>query len=301
MLQTPVLLLIFNRPEQTMQVLEQLRFQRPLQLFIAADGPRIDRPGEAQLCQQTRQQVLAGIDWPCEIKTMFRMNNVGCGKAVSTAINWFFEQVPEGIILEDDCVPDPTFFSFCSAMLARYRKDDTVLHINGSNFQAGIQRGEASYYFSRYAHIWGWATWRRAWQYYDFSLQRYAHASREGLNQRLQQELQAIYEKRIDTWDIQWFMSVWFNEGRAVTPAVSLIRNIGYGKNATHTKRIPGWFRKIVYGSVPVITHPATTNISAAADLFTANTLFQSDGFTFTLKKIIRNNVLLYNLYKRIS
>ncbi|MGF6849123.1 hypothetical protein QFZ51_004358 [Chitinophaga sp. W3I9] len=300
MLQTPVLLLVFNRPEQTLFVFSQIRLLQPEQLFIAADGPRPDRPGEAALCEATRTAVLQGIDWPCKITTLFREHNLGCGKAVSSAIDWFFSQVEEGIILEDDCVPDPTFFSFCTAMLERYRLNNTVMHINGSNYQSGVTRGMASYYFSRYAHVWGWATWRRAWQHYDFSLHRYQHNSRSGLNTFLRAELQSIYDAQTDTWDIQWFMTVWFCKGWVITPNISLVRNIGYGKEATHTRSTPRWFRKIHYGAITDIIHPGENNIDEAADQYTINTLYNSGRLSIRLKKIVKNNRLLYSLYKRI-
>lgn len=301
MLHTPVLFLVFNRPEQTMQVFGQIRLQQPERLFIAADGPRQDRPEEAALCEATRTAVLNSIDWPCEVTTLFREHNLGCGKAVSSAISWFFSQVEEGIILEDDCVPDPTFFSFCTAMLIQHRENKTIMHINGGNYQAGIPRGNASYYYSRYAHIWGWASWRRAWQYYDFTLQRYKHASREGLNAFLQSELQAIYDNRVDTWDIQWFMTVWFNKGWVVTPNISLVKNIGYGKDATHTRVIPRWFKKIQYGAITDISHPNSNHINEEADRYTINTLYSPGRLYLRIKKIVKSNTFLHNLYKRIS
>ncbi len=283
-----------------MQVLEQIRQQRPQYFYIAADGPRGNRPGEAQQCAITREQVLKGIDWPCQVRTLFREENLGCGKAVSSAIDWFFSQVEEGIILEDDCIPAPGFFSFCTRLLEHYRHDTSVMHINGSNYQAGIQRGEASYYFSRYSHIWGWATWKRAWQRYDFTLLHYRNASREGMNEKLLQDVQAIYDHAIDTWDIQWFMTVWFNKGLAVTPNVCLVRNIGYGKDATHTRHMPGWFRKIVYGDLEQITHPAVKAINRAADDYTEETIFGGNKLLGKVKRIVKENKLLYHLYKRI-
>jgi hypothetical protein len=301
MLQTPILFLVFNRPEQSLQVFRQIRQQQPEYLFIGADGPRADKPGEGELCEATRRAILDGIDWPCKVHTLFQPYNLGCGKAVSMAIDWFFDQVEEGIILEDDCVPDPTFFSFCTALLAQYRHHDHILHINGSNCQPGIQRGTASYYFSRYAHVWGWASWRRAWKKYDFSLRSFQHFPRSGLNTFLQSELQAIYDATTDTWDIQWFMSIWFNKGWVITPNVSLVRNIGYGKEATHTRAAPAWFKKINYGNIPHIIHPEKEAIDEAADRYTIQTLYGTGSLSIKLKKIVKNNALLYNLYKRIS
>ncbi|MEN0052122.1 MAG: nucleotide-diphospho-sugar transferase [Mucilaginibacter sp.] len=301
MLHTPILLLVFNRPEQALLVLRQIKLQQPERLFIAADGPRHNRAGEAALCEATRTALLNDIDWPCKVETLFRPHNLGCGKAVSAAIDWFFRHVEEGIILEDDCVPDPSFFSFCTVMLAKYRLNQNIMHINGSNYQSGMLRGNASYYFSHYAHVWGWATWRRAWQYYDFTLYRYQHVSRQGLNNFLQLELQSIYKAQTDTWDIQWFMSVWFNKGWVITPNISLIKNIGYGKQATHTRSVPRWFNKIQYGKIEDIRHPDVDNIDEEADRYTINTLYSPGGLSTGIKKTVKNNTLLYNLYKRIS
>lgn len=285
----------------TMQVFEQIRLQQPEHLFIAADGPRFQQTGEAALCEATRVGVLNRIDWPCKVKTLFRSENLGCGKAVSGAINWFFDHVEEGIILEDDCVPHPTCFSFCTAMLAQYRCDEKIMHINAGNYQMGKKRGNASYYFSRYAHVWGWATWKRAWQRYDFTLKRYQHLPPTGLNAFLQSELRSIYEVRADAWDIQWFMTVWFNNGWVITPNVSLVKNIGYGKSATHTHSFPKWFKKIQYGEIERITHPKSNNIDEEADQFSANTLYKPGHLLLALKKIVKGNTLLYDMYKRIS
>lgn len=297
----PILFLVFNRPAPALVVFEQIRAQRPTHLYIAADGPRTHKPGEDDLCYETRNAILNGIDWPCEVHTLFRDENLGCGKAVSGAINWFFQQVEEGIILEDDCVPDPSFFSFCAQMLDLYRDNDDVYHINGSNFQMGNTRGDASYYGSRYAHIWGWASWRSAWQSYDFTMQQYAQHSRDGLNTMLQHELQRIYDNAVDTWDIQWFFSVWFNRGMCITPNKSLVTNIGYGKDATHTHQTPSWFRQIRYGSLPVITHPLSLTVDTAADRFTADTLYNSSVLVTKLKKMVKTNPILSRLYQLIS
>lgn len=301
MLQTPILLLVFNRPEPALQVLEQIRIQQPRQLFIAADGPRASHAGEAELCRKTREVLRERIDWPCEVRTLYRDVNLGCGKAVSGAIEWFFDHVEEGIILEDDCIPDPTFFHYCAYLLAYYRDHEQVMHIGGSNFQQGKVRGMGSYYFSRYSHVWGWATWRRAWKNYDYTLDMYRESPLTDLNPSLRGALRAIYHQQIDTWDIQWFMSVWFSGGWAITPNVSLIRNIGYGLGATHTRRVPGWFKKIRYGSLPLLTHPDVFDVDRVADHFTATTLFNDSKWSVRIKEIIRQHDFLYQLYRRIS
>lgn len=298
---TPILLLIFKRPHQTLQILESIRQQQPAQLFIAADGPRHHKSGEATLCRKTRDIVLQRIDWPCEVHTLFRDHNLGCAAAVSSAIDWFFSQVEEGIILEDDCLPDPTFYTFCTQLLEHYRYNTRIMHIGGTNYQAGVTRGNASYYFSRYAHIWGWATWKRAWQYYDFTLLRYRHLPTDDMPVQFTKDLDAFYAQKMDTWDTQWLLTVLFNKGFTITPNTNLIRNIGYGKDATHTKSEPAWFKKMVYGTIPEVTHPAEITADYEADAYTIDTVFKCSPLFYMVKNIIKNNTLLYNLYKRIS
>jgi hypothetical protein len=288
-LQTPILFLIFNRPDQTLLVFEEIRKQQPAKLFIAADGPRFNKPGEAVLCEKAKEAILQRIDWDCEVHTLFREHNLGCGKAVSSAIDWFFDCVEEGIILEDDCLPDPTFFSFCTSLLSHYRTDEKIMHISGTNYQMGIERGDGSYYFSRYTHIWGWASWRRAWKKYDFSMQQYKDKSREGLNTRLRADLAAVCRNEIDAWDIQWFMCVWFNRGWSIIPNTNLVRNIGYGKHATHTIYIPAWFKRLQYGSIPVVRHPSVIEINEAADRYSVNTLFKTGYLLNKVKKLVKS------------
>src|SRR4051812_29566436 len=172
-LHTPVLFVIFNRPETTRQVFEAIRTAKPSRLYIAADGPRKNKPGEDQKCQEAREIVKA-VDWDCEVKTLFSKENLNCGRGPATAFTWFFEHEEEGIILEDDCLPTQSFFRFCQELLERYRYDYRVMHIGGNNFLNGWQRDQDySYYFSLSGHIWGWATWRRAWQMFDYKLSLY--------------------------------------------------------------------------------------------------------------------------------
>ena len=168
---SPILFLIFNRPETTKKVFSAIKEVQPPRLYIAADGPRSEQPDEADHCELART-IATKVDWDCEVKTLFRDQNLGIRIAVSQAIDWFFEQEPEGIILEDDCLPDQSFFWFCKELLEKYRNDTRIMHIGGTNFQFGKNRTNYSYYFSRYAHIWGWASWRRAWEYYDEKLKK---------------------------------------------------------------------------------------------------------------------------------
>ncbi len=165
----PIIFFIFNRPAETFRVFERIREARPEKLLIVADGPRSSRAGEAALCRQTRE-ILDRVDWPCEVLTNFADTNMGCGRRIAGGLDWAFEEVEEGIIVEDDCLPDPSFFRYCAKLLDRYRADERVMMISGDNFQNGVSRTSDSWYFSQLRHCWDWATWRRAWRHFDFAM-----------------------------------------------------------------------------------------------------------------------------------
>ncbi len=243
-LTTPVLFVIFNRPDVTQQVFNEIRKAKPASLFIAADGPRMDRKGEAEKCQAARD-IVNQVDWDCEVKTLFRDKNVGCKIGVSSAIDWFFENVEEGIILEDDCLPSQSFFWFCQELLEYYRDDTRIMHINGSNFQSSIQRGSANYYFSMYVLVWGWATWRRAWKHFDISMGTFeqfksenqiVNIFRTGKERKFHMQMfQNHYDGNVDAWGYKWVYSIIQDGGITINPNVNLVQNIGYGPDATHT------------------------------------------------------------------
>ena len=175
----PILFLIFNRPETTELVMGAIRAARPQKLYVAADGPRGGKAGEAKRCAEAR--VLATqVDWACEVRTLFRERNLGCRNAVSSAITWFFEHEPEGIILEDDCLPSNDFFPYCADLLERHRDDERVMAICGSAYADIGPNYPSSYYFSYYADMWGWATWRRAWQHYDSGMKSWPSFKAQG-------------------------------------------------------------------------------------------------------------------------
>ena len=241
---TPILFLVFNRPAVTAQVFAAIRAARPTRLYVAADGPRMDRKGEAELCAETRR-IATAVDWPCSVTTLYRDENRGCGHGVSEAISWFFEQVDEGIILEDDCLPHPDFFRFCATMLARYRNDERVATVTGDHFIPTSLVCRHSHYFSKYAQIWGWATWRRAWQQYDRHLTSLSVPEWDAIVHRVNptmiereywlEILRALLAGNIDTWDYQLIFSLWKTGGLTISPHTNLITNLGYGPDATHT------------------------------------------------------------------
>lgn len=275
-LQTPVLFLIFNRPALTEQVFARIRAARPTRLFVAADGPRPNRPTDEDRCRQTRA-IVEQIDWDCDVHTLFQAQNLGCRRAVSSAISWFFSHVPEGIILEDDCLPDPSFFTFCEALLIRYRDDASVMSIGGSNLQFGRVRGNGSYYFSRLMHIWGWATWRRAWQLYDIEMRnldifirdnRIAEVFTDKSAQRQMIEVFRNFKAGDDSWDHQWGFTMMWHRGKCIVPNTNLITNIGFGRDATHALDEQNALANLASGSLNELVHPATTEVSRDADDF---------------------------------
>ena len=243
-LTTPVLFMIFKRPDTTEKVFEEIRKAAPTKLYIAADGPREHVPGETERCQETRK-IVEKVDWPCEVKTLFQEKNLGCRLGASGAVSWFFSQEPEGIVLEDDCIPDPTFFRFCQEMLEKYRDDKRVMHITGDNFRFGKKTGPYSYYFSRYPSIWGWASWSRAWNLYDLKMTLWPEIRDNQILSRIldypkeanfwSKYCQLAYEGKIDTWDYQWVLACWLNHALTVTPKVNLVSNIGFANYASHT------------------------------------------------------------------
>jgi hypothetical protein len=243
---TPIALFIFNRPQPTAQVYERVRAARPSHLLVVADGPRPNRPEDIQLCEATRK-IVSSPDWACELLTNFAEENLGCRRRVSSGVDWVFDQCPEAIILEDDCLPCPSFFSFCSSMLSYYREDTRIMHITGDNFQGGRRRGIASYFFSRYAHTWGWASWRRAWRHYDVDMKAWQIARQERWLASIMDDpaevkywteiMEGVYRGQIDTWDYQWMFACWSQNGLTIQPNVNLVTNIGVGPDALNFKQ----------------------------------------------------------------
>jgi hypothetical protein len=242
---SPVLFLVFNRPATTRRVFEAIRAACPRKLYVAADGARPDRPSEARSCEEVRA-IATAVDWPCEVRTLFRERNLGCKLAVSGAITWFFEQEPEGIILEDDVLPLPTFFAFCDELLDRYRHDERVAMISGSNLVANHFHARESYFFSYHCNVWGWATWRRAWRHYDVTVSDWPAWRDGGGLQKIgggqfyfetywRRVFDAVHSGRINAWGYQWTFACWRRGALTVLPARNQIDNLGYGADATHT------------------------------------------------------------------
>ncbi|NEU06804.1 hypothetical protein GZH53_00630 [Flavihumibacter sp. R14] len=264
---TPLLFLIFNRPDTTKQVFDEIRKLKPKFLYLAADGPRSNLEGETKKCQLTQQIVLENIDWDCQVATLIRDENLGCGKAVSEAITWFFSHVEEGIILEDDCLPDASFFPFCSELLERYRSNQKVMTISGSNLLGKPWKSETQSYFCGHGGIWGWATWKRAWTLYDSKMTGWSDSGcKELIRANIKTNewykfyyhmFESSFNGSLDTWDVQWFYTILINNALGINPSVNLVKNIGFNNNATHTSSNQNFLKKLKLTSIALpLIHP---------------------------------------------
>lgn len=248
-LETAVLFLVFNRPGPTKRVFEAIREAKPPRLYVGADGARSQKKGEHEKVTAVRNFIMENIDWECEVKTLFRDQNLGCKYAVSEAITWFFENEDQGIILEDDCLPSQSFFYYCEDLLNRYSEDQRVFLVSGYNKAGQWGVFGESYFFSNYGGIWGWASWSRAWKSYDVDMKDIdAFINRNHFEDLLGNEqgrirknmiYNSIRIKKMDTWDYQWAYARHKNNGLACVPVKSLVENIGFGNDATHTKSEP--------------------------------------------------------------
>jgi hypothetical protein len=228
---TPVLLLVFNRPDKTQIVFERIRLLKPKFFYIAADGARMNKDNELQKCNEVRA-IVENIDWDCEPKFLYRDENLGCSMAIVSAIDWFFEREEVGIIIEDDCLPDLSFFPYCTELLKKYQDDMRVMMISGTNL--GMKSGNSSYFFSKYGQIWGWATWRRAWMNYERNIQI---NDKELKYSSIREKI--FWERNFSRiiWDVQWAVySIWKNNGISILPNVNLISNIGFDSEGTNYK-----------------------------------------------------------------
>ena len=282
-LDVPVVLIFFNRVDTTQKVFNIIRQAKPPKLFVICDAPRPHKKSDVEQCQAAKA-IINQVDWECEVFTNYSDVNLGPRKCISSGLNWVFEQVEEAIVLEHDCLPHLTFFRYCQELLKRYRDNEQIMVISGNNFQYGRKRTEYSYYFSRYSHIWGWATWRRAWQKYDVSIKKWK-ALRETtwLYDFLQNEQATAYWSRVfdavldgfETWDYSLLFSLWVNQALCILPEINLVSNIGFGPNAENCKDSSS-----PLANMPVVSmnsplkHPTIVTQNLLADNFTEMTLF---------------------------
>ena len=282
-IQTPIAFFIYNRSECTARVLKEIAHVKPAKLLIIADGPKEEQRGDYVNCTETRAIIETNIDWPCDVMMNYSSENLGCKIRLSSGLDWVFNNVEEAIILEDDCLPHPTFFRFCDEMLAYYRGDERIKVISGNNFQHGNKRTKYSYYFSRYVHIWGWASWSQAWQNYDVEMRLWPIIRDNGWLEDILIDakaikywtdiFQSVYQGEIDTWDYQWVFACWVQNGMSILPNVNLVSNIGFTPGSTHTTNA-----KNIYANLPLeamdfpIQHPPFVIRDSHMDDFTQNT-----------------------------
>jgi len=305
-LNTAVLFLVFNRPDTTELVFDVIRAAKPPKLYIAADGPRTDKSGEAENVELVRS-IVTNVDWECEVKTLFRNENLGCKNAVSGAINWFFENEDMGIILEDDCLPDVTFFRFCEELLEYYQYDQRIGMISGNNFQSGKSINNHSYYFSKFSHIWGWATWRDRWiNTYDVDMKKWPYIRNNNyLNNIVSYKKEAdfwsnvfefVYCGKVDTWDYQWAFANLIEGRLNIMPKVNMITNIGFNENATHTV-IDSDIANMERNSINFpINHPIGIFRSYSADKSTYDKYFRVTLFRRIREKILSWSCRLFKI-----
>jgi hypothetical protein len=276
---TPIVFLVFNRPDTTKKVFEVIRQVKPPILLVSADGARKDKPEEVEKCAAVRQ-IIDTVDWECKVLTNYSDINLGCKKRISSSLDWAFSLVDKAIILEDDCLPNISFFRFCEELLEKYQDDTRIMTISGNNFQFGKNRTDDSYYFSIYNHCWGWATWKRAWQHYDVEMKLWSKVKKEGWLKDIlinpcavrywQNKFQKAYENKVDTWAFRWTFACWVQSGLTILPNVNLVSNIGFNSDGTHHKNSKNKLANIPIHNLNFpLNHPSFVIRNQEADNFT--------------------------------
>jgi hypothetical protein len=282
---SPVVMLVFNRPELTRAVLDQIRAARPPVLLIVADGPRPGHPTDAKKCAEVRSLIESGADWGAQLLTNYAESNLGLRARIASGLTWAFEQVDRAIILEDDCVPHPSFFPFCGELLEHYQQDTRVGVVAGDNFQPQPFACEASYYYSRYPHCWGWATWRRAWKYFDEPMAQWpALKATRWLESVFPDPLHAgywedifdrVHQRKINSWAYVWTFCCWSQHLLTVLPTINLVKNIGTGDQATNTKDEISAMHNLAAGGINFpLRHPLIMLRDWRADDYSQRHLF---------------------------
>lgn len=294
-IKTPIAFFVFNRPNITQKVFNEIRKAKPEKLFLVADGPR--NQAEKQKCDDVKK-IIGNVDWKCEVYKNYSVINMGCDPRIASGINWVFQNTDRAIFLEDDCFPNQSFFRFCDELLEKYKDDKEIMHISGDNFQTGNKKFKCKedYYFSTISQSWGWATWKRSWNLYDKDLKRWPEAKKSNLLGKIFDDkayadywenlLQKFYERQRVNWDGRWTFACFVNRGLCIMPKVNLISNIGFGESATHTKQ-----QKHKSANLPTypiefpLTHPDKKTTNQIADDYTMKQFF---GVNENLKQTIK-------------
>lgn len=267
--EVPISFHVFNRPEVTARVFEVIKQIKPKYLFVTADGPRDINPDDKEKIKQVRKLIEENIDWDCELYKNYSDINKGSYKSTSEGITWVYDNVEEAIILEDDCLPHISFFRFCQELLDYYRHDKRISIISGNNFQKDMRGYPYSYYFSRYTHNWGWATWKRTWQKIDFQMKSWKEFRESGGLKTIFNDKKAIYywdqifQKMSELgarqhWDYKLLLSSFMNNTLSILPSVNLVSNIGFGADATNCKARSWVANRTVIDMPFPLKHPST-------------------------------------------
>lgn len=295
----PVVFLIYNRPELTRRAFESIRAARPATLVVVADGAKSGDEHDRELCAATRA-VVDRVDWPCDARTDFAESNLGCSQRVASGITRVLEQFPAAIVIEDDCVADPSFFPFAEEMLARYAADERVFSITADNFQFRGVTGD-SYYFSRYPYCWGWATWARAWRHYDLGMTAWGELRRtdwpecffgdRGAAAYWRFIFDRTFEGRVATWDYAWFLTCFNNDALTIVPRNNLVSNIGFAPGATHTTKWGSALANIPASPLTFpLRHPAAIERNAEADRHMQKRVFEHQRLLWLNRIVSRNS-----------
>ena len=308
MFRTPVVLIVFNRPELAAKSFECVRAIKPIELFVISDGPRENNTSDIHLCEEV-EKVVREVDWDCKTHYIFSETNLGLKERVRTGLNYVFDRVDKAIILEDDCIPHEDFFGFCNDLLEKYNDDSRVSVITGNNFQKGNWRGDASYYFSRYNHCWGWATWKRAWELYDRDIsfwptwkiseewKKQFTTSRE--RKYWEHIFEEVYQGKKNSWAYPWTACVWKNNGLTATPNVNLVTNVGFDEQSTHTTSKHIWYANMPVSHLGNVVHPNFVNVCKVADEFTFGSVFSVSSVKRVKNKLINISSRFLSIIKK--
>ena len=277
-LKTPILIIVFNRPHLVQELFNEIKKQKPKELFVFCDGARKDKAEAKELLNKSQSIFNTQIDWDCKLKTYYLSENKGAGRAISTAIKWFFDNVEEGIILEEDCFPHKDFFPYCEELLERYRDNKQVMFIGGNNFQER-EKDSSSYYFSSYSHVWGWATWKETIKDYSFEIENISKKDFRKIlktyfgdswheRQYWNDRFNLIKKNKINSWDYQLLFNIWKQNGLSIIPKVNLVKNLGFDKSSLHCKNENDDLANLSIGNIMPLTHPKTITINREADYF---------------------------------
>ncbi|MBW4513580.1 MAG: glycosyltransferase family 2 protein [Scytonematopsis contorta HA4267-MV1] len=305
-MKTAIALIIFKRPDTTQKVFEVIRKVKPPKLFVIADAPRKEREGEVEKCEETRA-IIDQVNWDCEVYKNYSDINLGCAKRIYSGLSWVFNHVEEAIIVEDDCILDSTFFQFSEELLERYRHDNRITSISAQNVQLGQKRTKYSYYFSRYSHCWGWATWRRAWQTFDFEMKLWEEAKYNNILDDVFTDSLAVsywtnifqntYNRSLDSWAYRWLLSCWLQSGLTIIPDVNLVSNIGFNDDATNTQHKNNKTVEMEIESLEFpLNHPPVVVRNVQADNFAQRVAFDGGWlkqFHGSSKKLIKKVLCL--------